>query len=92
MNQKIIGVKVTVLEVKDECSLGYKAGDSALITEHGVEGRLCIHALYSLLPAAFAMLYDAEFPWLADKDVKTHACPDAAKPVIFELRKIRKDE
>jgi len=89
MKKKVIGVKATVLKVKDECSLGYKPGDTAVISEHGVEGRMCVHALYSCLPAAFAMLYDAEFPWLADKDVKTHACPDAAKPVIFELRKIR---
>lgn len=92
MKKKVVGVKVTVLEVKDECSLGHKPGDSALITAHGVEGRICIHALYSLLPAAFAMLFDAEFPWLTDADVKTHACPDAAKPVIFELRKIRETE
>ena len=89
MKKKVIGVKATVLEVKDECMLGYKPGDSAMISEHGVEGRICIHALYSLMPAAFAMLFDAEFPWLADKDRKTHACPDAAKPVVFELRKIR---
>lgn len=92
MKKKVVGVKATIIEVKDECSLGYKPGDSALITQHGVEGRICIHALYSLLPAAFAMLYDAEFSWLADTDVKTHACPDAAKPVIFELRKVREEE
>jgi len=91
MKNKVIGVKITVLEVKDECSLGYKPGDSAVISAHGVEGRICIHALYSMLPAAFAMLYDAEFPWLDDKDVKAHACPDAAKPVIFELRKVREE-
>ena len=42
-----------------------------------------------MMPAAFAMLFDVEFPWLADKDVKTHPCTDAATPVVFELKKLR---
>ena len=36
-----------------------------------------------------AMLFDAKFPWLQNPDVKTHACPDAANPVVFEIAKIR---
>ena len=31
----------------------------------------------------------AEFPWLEDRDVSTHACPDAWNPVVFELRGVR---
>jgi uncharacterized repeat protein (TIGR04076 family) len=44
-----------------------------------------------MMPAAFAMLFDVEFPWLPDKDVKTHPCTDAKTPVVFELRKIREE-
>ena len=35
------------------------------------------------------MRYGAEFPWLDDPDVLTHACPDAWNPVIFEIRGMR---
>jgi uncharacterized repeat protein (TIGR04076 family) len=89
MPKKVSAVMAKVISVKGKCVQGYKPGDEATITERGVKGHFCIHALYSLLPAAFAMLYDVEFPWLADKDRKTHPCPDAANPVVFELTKIR---
>jgi uncharacterized repeat protein (TIGR04076 family) len=54
-----------------------------------VDGKICIHALYSMMSGAFAMLYDVEFPWLKNPDTKTHACPDAANPVVFEISKVR---
>jgi uncharacterized repeat protein (TIGR04076 family) len=31
------------------------------------------------------MAYGAEFPWLEDKDISTHACPDAWNPVIYQV-------
>jgi uncharacterized repeat protein (TIGR04076 family) len=34
------------------------------------------------------MLYGAKFPWLEDKNVSTHQCPDYKNPVVFELRRI----
>jgi uncharacterized repeat protein (TIGR04076 family) len=74
--------------VKGSCSL-HKIGDVAEFKESGVNGKICIHALYSMLPAVFAMLFGAQFPWLEDKDTKTHACPDANNPVVFEITRIR---
>jgi len=91
MAKKVTAIRTRVISVKGECAQGYKPGDEATITERSVEGHLCVHALYVMLPAAFAMLYDVEFPWLADKDRKTHPCPDAANPVVFELTKIREN-
>jgi uncharacterized repeat protein (TIGR04076 family) len=38
------------------------------------------------------MRYDAQFPWLEDPDVATHACPDAWNPVVFEIRRIKNEE
>ncbi len=36
------------------------------------------------------MAYGARFPWLTgNPDVATHACPDAANPVVFEIRRGR---
>ena len=74
--------------IKGSCSL-HKIGDTAEFTESGVKGEICIHALYSMMPAGFAMLYEAQFPWLEDPDTKTHACPDANNPVVFEITRIR---
>ena len=70
-------------------ALGHKVGDVVTFTESGVEGRICIHALYSMMPAVFAMLFDSRFPWLEDPDTKTHACPDAYNPVVFEITRLR---
>ena len=89
MAKKITAVKAKVKSVKGTCSLGHKVGDIAKFTETGVEGKICIHAQYSMIPAVFAMLFDATFPWLEDKDTKTHACPDAANPVVFEITRMR---
>lgn len=90
MEKPIKYIEVKVKSVKGTCSLGHKPGDIIKVTEEGVEGKICIHALYSMLPAVFAMLYEARFPWLKENpDKKTHACPDAANPVIFEITRIR---
>lgn len=78
-------VKIKVISQKGKCVQGHKVGDEIIITENGVEGKICIHALYSMLPKVFAMMYGAEFPWLEDKNISTHACPDAANPLVFEI-------
>lgn len=87
MEKKVKYIEVKVASVKGTCGL-QKVGDVARVTEQGVEGKICIHALYSMLPAVFAMMYGARFPWLSDPDKKTHACPDAANPVVFEITRV----
>ena len=83
MEKKVNSVTAKVQSVKGSC--WHKVGDSVTITETGVEGKICLHALYSLLPKAFAMMYGAHFPWLQDQDVAVHACPDPNNPVVFEI-------
>lgn len=78
-----------VIAQSGHCELAHQVGDEIICTENGIEGRICIHALYSILPKVFAVMYDAQFPWMADPDVSTHACPDAENPVVFEVRRIR---
>ena len=85
MAHKII---LTVINQKWHCELGHKVGDQITCTETGVEGKICMHALYSLVPKVFAMMYDANFYWLEDPDVATHACPDAENPVVFEVKRV----
>jgi uncharacterized repeat protein (TIGR04076 family) len=81
---RVKAITVKVISVKGECGI-HKTGDSCSFTETGVQGRICIHAMYSMLPKAFAMMYGARFPWLQNPDTATHACPDAANPVVFEI-------
>jgi len=87
--KKITAVSAKVISQKGHCDQGHKVGDTVRFTEAGVEGKICIHALYSMMPAVFALLFDARFPWLSDGTAKTHACPDAYNPVVFEITQIR---
>jgi uncharacterized repeat protein (TIGR04076 family) len=82
-------IKIKVISQKGKCSSNHKIGDEIIITENRVEGEICIHALYSMLPKVFAMMYDAKFPWVSDGEKPRHACPDGYNPVIFELEKIK---
>ncbi len=78
-----------VIRQEGYCAAGHRVGDEIVFDGQTVQGKVCIHALYSFLPKVFAMRYGAEFPWLEDKDVATHACPDAWNPVVFEIRRVR---
>lgn len=89
MAKKITAVEAKVKSLKGTCGLGHRVGDVVKFTETGVEGKICIHALYSMIPGVFAMMFEAQFPWLEDPDKKTHACPDAFNPVVFEITRIR---
>jgi len=85
---KVYQIIATVQSVKGHCDFGYRVGDPVVFDGETVQGRVCLHALYSFLPKVFAMRYGADFPWLKDKDVATHACPDAFNPVVFEIRRV----
>lgn len=82
-------VKIKVISQKGKCTTNHKIGDEIIISENGVEGKICIHALYSMLPKVFAIMYGARFPWLSDTEKPTHACPDGFNPVIFEIEHIK---
>jgi uncharacterized repeat protein (TIGR04076 family) len=91
MARKVKEVTAKVTSVKGTCELKHQVGDVVRFTDHAVEGRLCIHAMYSMMPKVFAMMFNADFPWAKNPDVLTHPCPDAANPVVFELTRIYED-
>lgn len=91
MAKKVKEVRAKVVSVQGTCEQKHKVGDVVRFHEGGVDGHICVHALYSLMPKAFAMMFNAEFPWAADPDVLTHACPDAFNPVVFELTRVYED-
>ena len=83
-------IECRVIRQDGTCAAGRKVGDTVLFTDNEVKGRICISALYSMLPKVYAMMYNARFPWLKNQCVANHACPDGFNPVIFELtREVR---
>jgi len=84
-------ITLKVISQEGTCAAGHKVGDTIVITENEVKGKICIHALYAILPKVFAMMFDAQFPWLEDPDVSTSACPDAYNPVVFEISRKKAD-
>jgi len=89
--QKEQGFTIIARVIKQEgyCVAGHQVGDEVLFDGDTVQGMVCIHALYSFLPKVFAMRFGSDFPWLEDRDVATHACPDAWNPVVFEIQRVR---
>lgn len=86
---EVFTVIAEVIRVGGHCASGHRPGDKVIFDGTSVQGKICIHALYSLLPKVLAMRYGANFPWLKDKDIATHACPDAINQVVFEIRRLR---
>lgn len=77
-----------VIRQEGTCGFGHKVGDEVVFDGRTVEGDICFHALYSMMPKVFAMMYGAQFPWLEDQAIATHACPDAQNPLVFEVRRV----
>ena len=84
-------IEARVIRQEGKCGFGHDVGDVIVFDGQTVQGKICLHALYSFLPKVFAMSYGAHFPWLEDPDVSTSACPDAKNPCVFEIRRIRED-
>lgn len=87
--EKGFTVVARVIKQEGNCVAGHQVGDEVVFDGDKVDGMVCIHALYSFLPKVFAMRFGSDFPWLEDRDVATHACPDAWNPVVFEIRRLR---
>ena len=82
-------VVVKVISQKGTCAFGHKVGDKWIIVGKTPEG-ICLSAFNSFYPNSRVLMFGGTFPWTADPDVCTIACPDAENPVVFELRRLRK--
>ena len=74
-----------VISQKGYCAIGHKVGDVIELDHFGVKGDICINALFTMLPVAYAMMHNSYFPWSKDQCKELHACPDPHNPVVFEL-------
>jgi len=81
-------VVAKVISQKGRCDAGHKVGDEWVLTNKTPEG-ICMGAYHAMYSNAFMLLVGAAMPF-GDPDVATVACPDAANPLVFELRRIRK--
>jgi uncharacterized repeat protein (TIGR04076 family) len=82
-------VKVTVKEVNGQCRAGHQPGDEVIFDDNEVQGKICFDAMCSFISKVYARRYAADLPWLDTEDEPAlHACPDAANPVVFEIRRL----
>ncbi len=88
---KVVHVKIVSKE--GVCEVGHEIGDEIEFNwdTHEIKGKICLHALYSMLPKIYAVAHGADVAYAHDKAgnrVARHACPDGANPVIFEIHRL----
>ena len=84
-------VEVRVVEQHGTCVFGHLIGDLARFDGLGLEGKICWHSLCGMAYKIHGMLYGADYPWLEDKDVARHPCPDYKNPVVYEIRRFKSE-
>jgi uncharacterized repeat protein (TIGR04076 family) len=89
----MVKVEARVISQEGHCAAGHRVGDEIVFDweTHKIEGRICLHALYSVLPKIYALAHGADVAFAESDDgsrVARHACPDGYNPVVFELKKI----
>jgi uncharacterized repeat protein (TIGR04076 family) len=62
----------------------YVPGDRVVFKEGKIEGSICYSALASMMFKILPMRSGFDYPW-SKQGVVEHACPDAARPVVFEI-------
>ena len=82
-------VVARVISQQGTCGAEHKVGDEWVIGSKTPQG-ICLSAFYAIFPGVRVLKFGGAFPWSKDPDVTTAACPDAANPVVFELRRLRK--
>ncbi len=69
----------------------YRPGDKIVYKEGEIEGVICYSALATMMHKVLPMRTGFDFPWNKNNIVE-HACPDAARPVVFEMFREEIDE
>lgn len=85
-------ISVKVISKEGHCSAGHEVGDEIVFDwdTHEIEGRICLHALYSVMPKIYALAHGADVAFAVNEGgdrVARHACPDGYNPVILELKR-----
>ena len=48
-------------------------------------------AFGSIFPVVGVMAFNGKYPWAKDPDCEAVACADAQNPVVFEIRRLKKE-
>ncbi len=80
-------VKVTIVNMKAGCSLGFKPGDSWIVEPTKTPDGMCAQVYQALHIAIVTMGFGGEFPFM-EKDVTWYSCPDPNRQVIYEIRRL----
>ena len=91
MAEEIHDVSIKVVSQKGYCAMGHKVGDEWVINGYSTPGGICMGAFGAIFPIVGVMAFDGKFPWAKDPDCEAVACADAQNPVIFEVRRLRKE-
>ena len=72
-------------------TISQKVGDEILFDwdNHEIQGKICLHILYSALPKIYALAHGGDVAFAVDDEenmVARHACPDGYNPVIYEIK------
>jgi len=81
-------VVIRVVSQKGTCAAEHRVGQEWVVGSKTPEG-ICLSAFNALYPTARTLMFGGSLPWSDDPDTATAACPDAANPVVFELRRVR---
>ena len=83
-HSKMYNVQVMVHSVANGCSLGFKEGDSWLITNR-TPGGMCLAAYATIYPHIRTLRHGGG----GDRDFSRVSCPDPKHCVVFEVRRLR---
>ncbi len=83
-----IKLMASIVSQKGTCVVGHKVGDEFDVSGPTPSG-MCPFAFYAMFPFLVTLQYGGSFPWEENPDKSSVACPDAANPVVFELRRVR---
>jgi uncharacterized repeat protein (TIGR04076 family) len=82
-------VAARIVSQKGTCGAQHKVGQEWVIGGKTPDG-ICLSAFNAIFPAVRVLMFGGSFPWSDDPDTATAACPDAANPVVFELKRVRR--
>ena len=58
----MVKVKARVISQEGRCEAGHRDGDEIVFDwdSHEIKGKICLHALYSVLPKIYALAHGAD--------------------------------
>ena len=87
-------IRIKVISQKGWCGMQHKVGDEWIYKMEPGKApeipNICAEAFNSLFIYIKALMWGGKFPFpTQDPDTFLVACPDAANPVVFELKRLK---